>query len=263
MVTFSVFVRLTNENKIIAKMTKTILNGVSKKMRTDFLNGRLSEKVLTKQYERNYQEAQDFSIFGYGMQELMEAKQETANPLLQLKLTHAIENFQNRQKKSAEQNKISLDKLRMFKESALGIGLRKVLSIMHKNCKQEPNGEMELVLLLLELEFANLSAKSGEYKRCEKSKIYERKGLLLRRVQPLLQKFGWRYGYNDASGKNASYIIYVYLPNGVQLSWHSNDYYLYKYYPEIDAEWDGQVCMTMEKLFNYINDTYFENFLLR
>ena len=67
---------------------------------------------------------------------------------------------------------------------------------------------------------------------------------------------GWKYGYNDAAGKNASYIIYVYLPNGVQISWHTNNYYIYKSYPLINAEWDGQVCMTMEKLLTYIDKEF-------
>ena len=32
----------------------------------------------------------------------------------------------------------------------------------------------------------------------------------------------------------------------------TNDYDIYEYYPQIDAEWDGQVCMTMEKILNFI-----------
>ena len=41
-----------------------------------------------------------------------------------------------------------------------------------------------------------------------------------------------------------------------QLSWHCNKYQMMYYYPEIDCEWDGQVCMTMEKILNYIHNRY-------
>jgi hypothetical protein len=33
-------------------------------------------------------------------------------------------------------------------------------------------------------------------------------------------------------------------------------YYIYKSYPLINAEWDGQVCMTMEKLLTYIDKEF-------
>ena len=93
--------------------------------------------------------------------------------------------------------------------------------------------------------------------KSNRTNIYERKSILLKRAQSLIEQCGWRYGYNGANGKNANYIIYVYLPNGIQLSWHTNDYYIYKYYPLIDAEWDGQACMTMEKVLAYIDSKYF------
>ena len=58
--------------------------------------------------------------------------------------------------------------------------------------------------------------------------------------------------YNLKSGK----IMAKYMPNGVQISWHTNNYYIYKSYPLINAEWDGQVCMTMEKLLTYIDKEF-------
>lgn len=253
MVTFFVFVRLTDRKQNQVAMTQTILNGVSKKVRDNYHKGNITEQMLIKQYERNCKEAVEFSFFGYGINELMEAKRDTHNPLLQSKLQLAIQEFRDRQAKSGMQNKISLEKLQAFKESALGMGLRKVIAKLRHHCKINNNSEAQLLLLLLELEFANLSAKSANYGKGVKSKIYARKDILIHKIQPLLKKCGWKYGYNDAAGKNASYIIYVYMPNDVQLSWHSNNYYLYKYFPPIDAEWDGQICMTMEKILNYIN----------
>jgi hypothetical protein len=74
-----------------------------------------------------------------------------------------------------------------------------------------------------------------------------------------LENLGWKYGINDEAGKNACYLVYVYLPNDVQLTWHCNEYDIYECYPIIDAEWDGQVCMTMDKILSYIGNKYFYN----
>jgi hypothetical protein len=87
--------------------------------------------------------------------------------------------------------------------------------------------------------------------------IYERKSILLYQMADYLRDLGWRYGINDEAGKNACYLVYVYLPNGVQLTWHCNEYGIYECYPLIDAEWDGQVCMTMEKILSYVGNKYF------
>ncbi len=237
-------------------MTQTILYGVSPKMRTDFLNGIIAENVLMRQYERNKKEAETFSLFGFNMKDLTDTIKATHNPLLKARIQQVIQAMKERRIKSNEQNKLSIEKLHNFKEAALGIGLRKVLYNMRKLCKSTQNDEAKLMLMLLEIEFANLSAKMPHYSRPKRAEIYERKSILLHKVQPLIERCGWRYGYNDADGKNANYIIYVYLPNNIQISWHTNDYYLYKYYPPIDAEWDGQVCSTMEKLLSYIGSEY-------
>lgn len=240
-------------------MTQTICNGVSKKVLLGFQNGAISERMLVKQYERNLKEANEFSSFGYNMRDLSVAERETHNPLLKQRIKQAIQEYQQKQIKSNIQNKLSVEKLYHFKKLALGIGLRKVISKMKLYCKRTNDTEATLVLLLLELEFANLSAKVNTYSKQERERIYERKDILLHKIQPLLHELGWRYGLNDAKGKNASYIVYVYLPNNVQVSWHSKDYFLYKYFPMIDAEWDGQVCMTMEKILTYIQEKYLKN----
>ena len=239
-------------------MTQTILYGVSSKMRTDFLNGLIAENVLMKQYERNKREAESFSLFGFNVQDLINTNRTTRNPLLKARIQEMIQSINERRTKSNEQNKLSLEKLQNFEKTALGMGLRKVMRNMRKICASTLSDEAQLVLMLLEIEFANLSAKKPMYGKMKRATIYERKSILLHRVQPLLERCGWRYGYNDANGKNANYIIYVYLPNGVQVSWHTNDYYIYKYYPQIDAEWDSQVCSTMEKLLSFIGSAYLQ-----
>ena len=237
-------------------MTQTILNGVSKKTRIDFLNGLITENILMRQYECNRKEAETFSIFGYNITDLIATDKATHNPLLKARLHQTIKAIKERQAKSSEQNKLSIEKLCKYRELALGIGLRKVISRMRGMSKRNSNNEVLLTLLLLEIVFANLSAKMKHISKRDRAKIYEHKDILLQRAQPLLEQYGWKYGYNDAAGKNASYIIYVYLPNGVQISWHTNNYYIYKSYPLINVEWDGQVCMTMEKLLTYIDKEF-------
>ena len=247
-------------------MENSILYGVGKKVRNGYLNGQIPESTVLSMYKRNKKEADAFSVFGFKTNELIIISKETHNPLLKVRLDSIIkcidqycgltsEDKKAMSKKSNIQNDLSIQKLEMFKKEALGIGLRKVLSRLRKESKITKDPELTLTLMLLETEFANLSAKENKGKK--KGAIYERKSHLLYQMSSYLNKLGWRYGINDAAGKNASYLVYVYLPNGVQLTWHTNDYDIYEYYPQIDAEWDGQVCMTMEKILNFIKNRYY------
>lgn len=235
-------------------MERCVLNGVGKKLRNAYLNGKVSREKITAIYNKNKKEADGFSVFGYRQREIEELINETTNPLLRKKLQDCLENKKELSKKSNYQNKINLEKLYNFKKEACGIGLRKVIRIMKKMSKMSKNSEIKVLTLLLETEYANLSAK--QHKGYVRELIYERKSILLFRIASYLKDLGWRYGINDASGKNASYIVYVYLPNKVQLCWHCNEYEIYRHYPPIEEEWDGQVCMTMEKILNYIEEKY-------
>ena len=228
-------------------------------MRTDYLNGNIHESTVREQYKRNSREAEEFSMFGFNITDLISIDKETYNPLLKIRLRETIKDIKDRNDKGAIQNKMSVEKLAEFKKSAMGVGLRKVLSYMKAYCKHRKDYEAKLLQLLLELEFANLSAKVPTYSKQERLLIYERKEFLLYQIQPLLDKCGWKYGYSDAKGKNASYIVYVYLPNGVQVSWHTKDYLIYRSFPYIDVEWAGQVCATMDKLLAYVGKRYFNN----
>lgn len=246
------------ENNLKAKIMKTIINndilqGVGKKIRNGYLAKTITASKVMECYQKNRKEADAFSCFAWTVYEMIRFEKETHNPIIKKKLQQAIEAHDAKQEKSNDQNKQNLDKLEMFKTDALGIGLRKVLSQMRKLVKHSFDINAKIVLLLLETEFANLSAKKLHGR---KDVIYERKTILLEHVAELLEETDWKYGISYHTGKNASYIVYIYLPNGVQLSWHCNEYQMLYYYPEIDCEWDGQVCMTMEKILTYIGETY-------
>lgn len=235
-------------------METAILNGVGKKMRKAYLNGRIPADTVLFCFNKNKKEADTFSPYGYTMWEIRQLLKECHNPLLKRKIEETISIKRELKCVSNSQNKTSLQKLDTFKENACGIGLRKVIQKMKKLSKMTDDIEVKAVLLLLETEFANLSAKrrSGWHRK----KIYERKTLLLLHLAGILEHLGWRHGVNCETGKNANYLVFVYLPNDVQLTWHCNEYQIYVSYPDIDAHWDGQVCMTMEKILTYIGKKY-------
>lgn len=236
-------------------MEQSVLNGIGKKLRNGFLNGKVAESTVLAAYRKNKKEADSFSVFGYRPREIEKLFKETTNPLLKKKLKECIVTKRDISKKSNAQNELNLSKLANFKKNACGMGLRKVLRRMNKMAKMTKDPETKLLTLLLETEYANLSAK--QHKGELKELIYERKSILLFQMPDYLESLGWKYGINDEAGKNACYLVYVYLPNNVQLTWHCNEYELYKNFPAIDAEWDGQVCMTMEKILTYVNEKYF------
>ena len=244
--------------KLKAKIMKTIINneileGVGKKIRYGYLAKNVTASKVMECYRKNLKEANTFSCFGWTVSEMIRFERDTHNPIIKKILQQAIEAHDEKKEKSSNQNKLNLDKLDMFKTDALGIGLRKVMSQMRYLVKHSSDVNAKIVLLLLETEFANLSAKKLHNL---KDIIYERKVILLEQLADLLKKADWKYGISYKTGKNASYIIYIYLPNGVQLSWHCNEYQMLYCYPEITCEWDGQVAMTMEKILSYISETY-------
>lgn len=155
---------------------------------------------------------------------------------------------------SKKQDDVSLARLEKFKNNACGIGLRKVVRKMKKLSKCSNETDIKLVTLLLETEFANLSAKQhkGELRKI----IYERKTRLLYQMSSYLSEIGWKYGASRHTGKEALYVVYVYLPNGVQLSWHCNSNEIGERFPSIDAEWDGQSSMNLKKVLKYIKAHY-------
>ena len=234
-------------------ITNEILAGVGKKLRNGYLTGKIPAGKVVENYRRNMKEASQFSMFGLSVFDLTRIGDETHNPILKNKVKECIELYKEKSRCSNSQNKTSLEKLENYRENALGIGLRKVISMMKHLVRQSDDLEARIVLMLLETEFANLTAKKLHKL---KNVIYERKTILLEDVSYLLNETGWKYGISYNTGKNASYIVYIYLPNGTQLSWHSNEYQMMYYYPEIQCEWDGQACMTMEKILSYICETY-------
>lgn len=241
-------------------MNEDVLYGVSKKMRITYLQGKIPASLLENAYKQNLKEAKGFSAYGLNLTDLRMMLYSCHNPILKAKIKDSIITFEKKSRKSSDQNKLSIKKLNDFLANAMGIGLRRVIRIMRNRARKSKDLTLNVISTLLEVEFANLCAKNTHDKQL-KEVIYERKSILLDKVGRWLVGTEWRYGYNDNCGKNASYIIYIYLPNGVQLSWHSNDYNLYKKFPYVETEWDGKVCTTMEKLLDYVAQNYSSFFM--
>ncbi len=234
---------------------------VGKALAKSYRRGEISAKELLRSYRKNIEEAETFCTFGYKIQELQSVIRTTHNPALKAKLMEIVTEKKNLRQKSNLQNQTTIDKLNMFKTDVLGmgVGLRRVISSMRKYYKSTGDKEAKIISLLLETEFANINAKRLS---CEKKRMaYERKSILLCTLSAILRDAGWKFGYNDATGKNASYLVFVYLPSGVQLTWHCNEYTVPQYYDYIADEWDGQACMTLEKILVYIKEHYSEYIL--
>ena len=140
-------------------MEQSILNGVGKKMRLSYLKGQTPESTIMAMYRRNKKEADSFSVYGFRMHEIERFARETHNPLLREKLQACLDKKRQQSQKSTEQNQLSLSKLENFKKTACGIGLRKVIKHLDKLSKITKDPETVLVQMLLETEYANLSAK--------------------------------------------------------------------------------------------------------
>lgn len=230
-----------------------VLNGVGKKMRASFATGKIPFEEVLRCYNFNKKEADAFDAFGMTIMELNLRFRKSHNPLLRNKLQMLISQYNQKSRCSIDQNKLSLQKLEFYLKFALGLGLRKVMKELRTIVRTTDDVEAETVLLLIELELANLTAKKRHDK---KERCYERKDLLLMDLSFLLDECGWMHGISYKTGKNASSIVFVYLPDGSQLSWHSNDWHMPRYYDEADFVWDEKACSTLEKLLNFVHERF-------
>ena len=235
-----------------AYVNTEILNGVGKKVRNAYLQGKVKDEEILSIYTRYKVESDNFDTFGWTLDELRQEANATNNPILRNRIKSILDEKRDKAIRSKQQNALSMEKLEYYKGTALGMGLRPVMREVGKIAKSGDD-DAKILFLLMQAEFANLNAK----KRTSLSKvIYQRKDLLLKQVSDLLYDCGWECGISSNTGKNASYIIYIYLPDKSQVSWHCNDFSIFYYYDDIDCSWDGQPCTTMEKLLEFAHNRF-------
>lgn len=176
-----------------------------------------SQKVF-ECYRCNLKEAEKFCDFGLTIFDLIHLEKDTHNPLLRSRLQQCIEEHKAKSRTSNTQKKQSLEKLEVCRTNALGIGLRKVLSVMKKLVRHSTCIEDEIVQTLLETEFANLSTKKIHSK---KGIISLRKTILLKKLAYLLADSDWKFGISYKTGKNpppSSTFIYPMVHNSVGIA---------------------------------------------
>ena len=103
-------------------METAILYGVGKKLRNDYLNGKVTEDALIATYNKNKREADMFCAYAYRNWELANMQREIHNPLLREKVQKSLYLRRHGNKISVPQNKLSLEKLDGFMGLALSSG---------------------------------------------------------------------------------------------------------------------------------------------
>lgn len=125
---------------------------------------------------------------------------------------------------------------------------------MKKASRHIKDKTLKFVSLLLQTEHANLHAKkNGERKVGEN---YKHKTALIFQLRDMAVSIGCHYGYNKDVGKNASSVVYFYLPNGTQVTWHCKEYTIETTFCLVDDKWDQQCNMNMQKILDYIGTKY-------
>jgi hypothetical protein len=143
--------------------------------------------------------------------------------------------------------------LEYSRHEACGIGSKKLKLRLNK-LKKSGDKVASVLRNLIEAEDSNISAKKyfGKYR----TRYYENKEMYLMDSINDMKELEWTFGYSREVGKNAKYVMYVYLPNGSQLSWHMvNDRNMVRL-PEIDVKWDGLPATTLTKLYDYVMVAY-------
>lgn len=215
-------------------------------------SGRLCNKDINVMWSYSQRHTNAFCVSGRNKSDFLMEMKTCCDPHLKKFWQNVIEDWDNKSAKSISQNEENFERLEMIEREACGVGIRRLRHILNNMVRKTHDKESHIMLTLIDLEYANLKAKLhvGEIR----SRIYNRKEWLMEKLSWLLENSGWNYGITEATGKNAAYCLYVYLPNGKQVSFHTTNWQFYKYFPAITCKWDGQRASTMTKLVDYINE---------
>lgn len=220
--------------------------------------GRLCEKDINVMWSYSRRHADAFCLGGRNKIDFLMEKKTCRDPHLKKFWQNVIEDWDNKSANSTSQNKENFERLEVLEHEACGVGIRRVRHILKNMVRKSHDMESNIILTLIDLEYANLKAKLhvGDIRQ----KIYNRKEWLMKKLSWLLEDSDWNYGITEAMGKNAAYCLYVYLPNGKQVSFHTTNWQFYQYFPTISCKWDGQRASTMTKLMEYISERLKNNY---
>jgi hypothetical protein len=104
---------------------------------------------------------------------------------------------------------------------------------------------------LIETEDYNIKAKECYFDYIQYN--YDKKSENLVAAIERLSKMDWKYLWADDQEGTASYIFYVVLPTGKQVSWHGMHLKDVENVPkDNEAEWDGELSSTLPKLLDCV-----------
>lgn len=237
---------------IIKETKEKVLDLGNEAITQQYESGRLCDKDINVMWSYSHRHAYAFCVSGRNKSDFLMELKTCSDPHLKKFWKNVIEDWDGKSAKSVSQNAENFERLEVIEREACGVGIRRVRHVLSNMVRKTHDQNSHIILTLVDLEFANLKAKL--HVGTIRGKIYDRKEWLMKKLSWLLKNSGWHYGITEATGKNAAYCLYVYLPNGKQVSFHTTNWQFYKYFPAISCKWDGQRASTMTKLVEYINE---------
>lgn len=111
-------------------LEEQVLKGVGKALSASYRAKKVTEKEVLAIFMRNKKESDAYDLFGLTIFDLIQEERRTHNPLLREKLNKAILQYNEKSRYSRVQNALNLEKLEHYRNSALGIGVRSVMSAL-------------------------------------------------------------------------------------------------------------------------------------
>jgi hypothetical protein len=153
--------------------------------------------------------------------------------------------------KALVKNAQLIDELYDLRENALGIGTRKMKIRLNKIAVQ--NIEAKIARMVLEIEDVSTQAKNASWKY--KDKKYFQKQELIEELVEIYKQTDYDYGIQYEENYNTNAILYFELPNGSQVSFHTNwdeEIHVKKY----EKKWDGLVNSTFKKVITFVEEKF-------
>jgi len=153
--------------------------------------------------------------------------------------------------KALVKNAQLIDELYDLRENALGIGTRKMKIRLNKIAVQ--NIEAKIARMVLEIEDVSTQAKNSSWKY--KDKKYFQKQELIEELVEIYKQTDYDYGIQYEENYNTNAILYFELPNGAQVSFHTNwdkEIHVKKY----EKKWDGLINSTFKKVITFVEEKF-------
>lgn len=110
-------------------MNKVFIEALGKKARYNYLNGKLSEVDALRMAKYYIAQVESYSVDEKNYEELKRELRYQTNHLIKGKIRKAMDKWKERKQSSRAQNSVSMQKLAMFEQKAIGdVCLRTVVN---------------------------------------------------------------------------------------------------------------------------------------